>query len=227
MFLSECITHAGDDQAAAEFTFDQYEVVIGSAKRQTVLTGFLLGGDIAEIAVVNIDGNHDDRRLRIYAFGDGTWVPYLDTTLRRQVLFVDVANINGRDRLVTYEPDRLNWFDPDTATEHALVTVTSNFNPPRSGEIPHVDLTRDLNDDNCDDLVVPDIDGFWVFIQMSDGAFADPVKVGASAEMGRIYGADGYRYNPWSQSRVHEIDYNRDGRNDLVFWNKYHFLVHH
>ena len=204
------MTHAGDDQTAAEFTFDQYDVVVGSAKRQTVLTGFLLGGAMAELAVVDIIDN-DDRRLRIYTFGDDTWEPYLDATLRREVLFVDVANIGGRDRLITYEPGRLNWFDPETATEHALVAVTSNSNPPRSG----------------DDLVVPDVAGFWVFIQMVDGAFADPVKVGAPAEMGRIYGADGYRYNPWSQSRVHEIDYNRDGRNDLVFWNEDHFLVHH
>ena len=220
------MTYAGDDQTAAEFTFNQYDVVIGSAKRQTVLTGFLLGGAMAELAVVDINGN-DDRRLRIYVFGDDTWVPNLDTTLRREVLFVDVANIGGRDRLITYEPGRLNWFDPETATERALVGVTSNFNPPRSGEIPHVDITRDLNGDDRDDLVVPDVAGFWVFIQVGDGAFADPVKVGPPAEMGRIYGADGYRYNPWSQSRIHEIDYNRDGRNDLVFWNEDHFLVHH
>ena len=33
--------------AAAEFTFEQYEVVLGSAERQTVLTGFLLGGAVA------------------------------------------------------------------------------------------------------------------------------------------------------------------------------------
>ena len=217
------MTYAGDHQTAAEFTFNQYDVVIGSAKRQTVLTGFLLGGAMAELAVVDIIDNND-RRLRIYAFGDDTWVPNLDTTLRREVLFVDVANIGGRDRLITYEPGRLNWFDPETATERALVGVTSNFNPPRSGEIPHVDITRDLNGD---DLVVPDVAGFWVFIQMGDGAFADPMKAGPPVEMGRIYGADGYRYNPWSQSRVHEIDYNRDGRNDLVFWNEDHFLVHH
>ena len=44
--------------------------------------------------------------------------------------------------------------------------------------------------------------------------------------MSRIYGADGYRYDPWSQSRVHEMDYNRDGRRDLVFWNEDHFEVH-
>ncbi len=224
--LADPIPAISGTPAAAQFTFEQYEVVTGSAKRQTVLTGFLLGGAIAELAVVNINEN-DDRRLRIFAFGDGTWVPRLDATLRPEVLFVDVANIGGRDRLVTYERGRLNWFDPESATERALVAVTSNFNPPRRGEIPHVDVTRDVNDDDRDDLVVPDFDGFWVFIQMSDGAFADPVKIGPSTEMGRIYGADGYRYNPWGQGRVHEMDYNRDGRSDLVFWNEDHFEVHH
>ena len=130
--------------AAAQLSgdlFEQYEVVIGSAERQTVLTGFLPGGAVADLAVVNIDEN-DDRRLRIYAFGDSTWVPLLDATLRPQVSFVDVANISGRDRLIAYEPGRLNWFDPESATERALVAVTSNFNPPRSGEVPHVDVTR-------------------------------------------------------------------------------------
>ncbi len=212
--------------AAAPFTFERYEVVTGAAIRQTVLTGFLHGGAIAELAVVNIDDN-DDRRLRIYAFGDSAWVPILDATLHPEVLFVDVANIGGRDRLVAYEPGHLNWFDPESATERALVAVTSNFNPPRSGEIPHVDVTRDVNGDDRDDLVVSDVDGFSVFIQMSDGAFADPVKIGPATEMGRISGADGYRYDPWGQSRVHEMDYNRDGRSDLVFWNADHFEVHH
>ena len=84
--------------ASTEFTFDQYEVITGITKRQTVLTGFLLGGPIAELAVVHIDEN-DDHRLRIYAFSDNTWAPKLDTTLRPEVLFVDVANINGRDRV--------------------------------------------------------------------------------------------------------------------------------
>ncbi|MXW80668.1 MAG: VCBS repeat-containing protein [Gemmatimonadetes bacterium] len=214
-----------EPSAAVAFTFDQYEVVIGSAERQTVLTGFLLGGAVADLAVVSIDEN-DDRRLRLYAFGDSTWVPRLGTTLRPEVLFVDVANIGGRDRLIAYEPGRLNWFDPETAMERALVAVTSNFNPPRSGEIPHVDVTRDVNGDERDDLVVPDVDGFWVFVQRSDGAFADPVKIGPSTDMSRIYGADGYRYDPWSQSRIYEMDYNRDGLSDLVFWNEDHFEAH-
>ena len=211
--------------AHAEFTFDQYEIVIGAVERQTVLTGFLSGSDFAEIAVVHIDEN-DNRRLRIYAFVDNTWTPKLDTTLRPEVLFVDVANIGGRDRLITYERGRLNWFDPDAATERPLVAVTSDFKPPREREIPHVDVTQDVNNDARDDLVVPDADGFWMFIQMSDGVFAEKVKIGPPTEMERILGADGYRYNPWSQSRVYEIDYNRDGRTDLVFWDEDHFKVH-
>ena len=209
----------------AEFTFDRYEIVTGVAKRQTVLAGFLLGGAIAEVAVVHIDEN-DSRHLRIYTFVDNTWTPILDTTLRSEVLFVDVANIGGRDRLITYERGRLNWFDPDSATEHPLVVVTSSFKSPRESEIPHVDVTQDVNTDDRDDLVVPDVDGFWVFIQMSDGVFAEKVKIGPPTEMERILGADGYRYDPWSQSRVYEIDYDRDGRTDLAFWNEDHFKVH-
>ena len=209
----------------AEFTFAQYEVVTGAANRQTVLTGLLLGGASAELAVVHIDDS-DERRLRIYEFGDGAWAPGVDAALGPEVLFVDVANIGGRDRLVTYDPGRLNWFDPESATERALVAVTANFNPPRGGEIPHVDVTRDVNGDGRDDLVVPGVDGFRVFIQTGAGEFADPVKIGRSIEMDRIYGADGYRYNPWDESRVHQMDYDRDGLGDLVFWDEDHFEVH-
>ena len=231
VFLSGCSSSPGEAvgrmaPSPLEYTFDRYEVATDVAKHQTVLTGFLLGGAIAELAVVSIDANGDPR-TRIYVFEDDAWATYLDTTLRRDVLFVDVANIDGRDRLITYEPGRLNWFDPESATEHALVTVTSNFNPPRSDEIPHVDLTRDLNNDGRDDLVVPDVDGFRVFIQTSDGAFASAVKVGSRTEMAKFYGDDGYRYNPWGRSGIHETDYNRDGRSDLVYWNDDRFEVHY
>jgi hypothetical protein len=98
--------------------------------------------------------------------------------------------------------------------------VTSSFTPPRRDEIPHVDLTRDVNHDDRDDLVVPDVDGFWVFVQMEGGAFAAPVKIGPATDMSAIYGADGYRYDPWSQARVHEMDYDQDGRSDLVSRNE-------
>ena len=228
VFLSGCMaasTEVVDPPAAAQFTFEQYEVVTGSAKRQTVLTGFLLGGAIAELAVLNIDEN-DERRLRIYAFGDGTWVPRLDATARSR----SVVRRCGQHRR-TRPGGHLRARPPELVRSRIGNGTRAGggyfqLQPASQRRNPHVDVTRDVNGDDRDDLVVPDFDGFWVFIQMRDGAFADPVKLGPSTEMARIYGADGYRYNPWDQSRVHEMDYNRDGRSDLVFWNEDHFEVH-
>ncbi len=207
------------------FAFERYEVVTGSAQRQTVLTGFLLGGDVADMAVVTMNDD-GERRLEIRTSDSETWTPRLDATLRPGVSFVDVLNIAGHDRLVTYEPGRLNWFDPASTSERPLLAVTSNFAPPREGQIHHVDITRDVNDDGRDDLVVPDVDGFQVFVQTADGAFADGVTIGPPADMAGIYGADGYRYDPWRESRIHAIDYDRDGRSDLAFWNRGRFEVH-
>ena len=210
---------------STEFIFQQYEIMTGQSKHQTVLAGFLFGGPVAEIVVISVDGS-DDRHLRIYEFSEGAWRLKQETRLRPEVLFVDVAEIGGRDRLITYETGCLSWFDPDAGTEHLLVRVTSDFRPPRSDEVPHVNIAQDVNADTRDDLVVPDSDGFWVFIQMSEGAFAERVKIGPPTDMTRIRGADGYRYDPWSQSRVYEMDYDRDGRTDLVFWNGDRFEVH-
>jgi hypothetical protein len=212
-------------EARDGFDFEAHELVTGRAERPSVLTGFLLGGPIAELAVVQV-GARRERVLRVYAFEGETWVLNLEATLRPGVLFVDVANVAGRDRLITYEPGRLNEFDPVSGAETELVAVSSSFDPPRRNEIPHVDVTRDVNGDGRDDLVVPDVDGFQVLIQTEGGAFADAVTVGSSTDLSRILGADGYRYDPWSQSRVHEVDYDRDGRGDLVFWSGEHFEVH-
>lgn len=107
--------------------FEHYQVVTGMAKHQTVLPGFFLGGDTAEIAVVHID---QDRNCRLQMFGfDGhAWGLVLDVALRPNILFVDVANIGGHDRLMTYERGRLNWFDPESATERPLLHVATHYN---------------------------------------------------------------------------------------------------
>ena len=50
--------------ALTDALFEQYDIVTGAAKHQTVLPGFFLGGASAELVVVHIDEN-DDRRVRI------------------------------------------------------------------------------------------------------------------------------------------------------------------
>jgi len=212
--------------AAENELFEQHDFVTRSSERQTVLAGYLLNGPVAEIATISVNAN-DERRMAIYTFVGSAWARDRNVVLPAGVLFVDIAHIGGIDRLLTYEPGVLNWFDPESGTSHTLLTAASNFKPPREDEVPHVDVTHDLNNDDRDDLVIPDVDGFWASIQHSNGEFADPVKIGHTTNLARIYGADGYRYDPWSQSRVHQIDANRDGRIDLVFWQGDRFEVQH
>ena len=227
--LSGCILPAAaqsGSEPVTAFAPARYDVVTGAANRQTVLTGFLSGGSVADLAAVHVDGD-GDRRLRIFSFVDGDWEQGVETTLRRDVSFVDVADIDGLDRLIAYGGGRLSWFDPESAAERELAAVTSDLSPPDRGEVLHVDITRDVNGDGRDDLVVPHGHGFLVLVQMSGGAFADPVRIGPSTGLERVYGADGYRYDPWVQGgRVHEMDYDLDGRGDLVFWNEDRFEVH-
>ena len=241
VFLLSCSSRSNEEivpimmPASTEFSFEQYEVKIGTAKHQTVLTGFFLGGSTAEIAVVNVDEN-GDRQLHIYAFSEDTWVSMFNAPLRPEVLFVDVANISGRDCLITYEPGRLNWFDPDTTVERSLVEVTTNYNAPDDGGVPYVDISRDINRDGIDDLIVPDIDGFWIATQSRDGSFLDPIKLGPPDPfLDEIAMDDTGSYREvgittltvlWYLSRVHQMDYDQDGRSDLVFWNADHFDVY-
>lgn len=241
VFLSSCSGRSSEGVTSimmptpTEFALEPYEVEIGTSKHQTVLTGFFLGSDFAELAVVSVDENRD-RHLRIYAFGDDTWVPKFDVPLRPEVLFIDTANINGRDRLITYEKGHLNWFDPNAAVERALVEVTTNYNAPDNGGIPQIDITRDVNRDGLDDLVVPDIDGFWISTQLHNGSFTDPIKLGPpepfldeiALDHSRSYREVGITPMTvlWYMSRLHQMDYDQDGRSDLVFWNTDHFDVY-
>jgi hypothetical protein len=207
-FLSACATPGAAVETGAAppaaITFERYEIDTGPATRQTVLTGHLLGGELADLIVVNLD-DHDDRRLHVYAFRDGAWSRAIDASLRPGVSFVDVARIDGRDRLITAERGVLRWFDPDTTTERALVTVPADDADAPADEVHHRDVARDLNGDGRDDLVVPDADSTRVFVQTSGGEFAEPVRIGSP--------------------RVHEIDYDRDGRTDLASWSDGRFEV--
>ena len=114
--------------------------------------------------------------------------------------------------------------------------VATNYDAADQDEIPRVDITRDVNHDGRDDLVFPDLDGFWIWTQVGDGSFIETVKLGPPEPyLDEIALHDKHTYGevgitaqtlPWYLSRLHEVDYDRDGRSDLVFWNEDHFDVY-
>lgn len=216
-------------------TFEFQELVTGSASSQVVLAGSFLGGPALDLAVVSVHGP-SERRVRIYALEEGSWGPAVDAPLRAGVSFVDVARVGGRDRLLTHEDGQLRWFDPATGAEHPLVEVPSEFRGTGGDRVPHVDVARDLNGDGLDDLVMPTVEGFWISTQSTGGSFAAPVRLGPpepfreaiALESSIRYGEVGITAEtlPSYLSRVHGLDWDRDGRDDLAFWNGDRFDVH-
>lgn len=216
--------------------FERHEIVTGAAERQTLLPGSFTGPGQAELAIVRVQ-TAAERRVQVHGLDGDGWSMVREARLDAEVLFVDVAGVAGRDHVITYRDGSLNRLDVDSGTEHRLVALATDF---RAGEdvvgVPHVDVTRDLNGDGRDDFLVPDVDGFWVSTQRADGSFVDAVKLGppepfrdatAYGET-RRYGDVGVTPQNvhWYLGRVHEMDYDRDGRVDLVFWNRDHFEVY-
>ena len=90
VLMSTYVVNAGEE-GQAKVSFDRYEIVTDSAKRQTVLTGSLLDDSFANVAIVHKEDN-GERRLRVHSMREGAWVQGMDTTLPHETLFVDVSH---------------------------------------------------------------------------------------------------------------------------------------
>lgn len=242
--LTGCAASQPDASPADPIEFVELEIPTAPAIHQTVLTASLLEANTMDLVVIGTHA-HGLHRLHVYAERDGDWTLTLDAPLRHELEFVDIASIGGRDRLISYSNGEFFVFDPESATEHPLVSIPLEFNADQGGPVPRVDLTRDLNHDGRDDLVVPDVDGFWISTQRSDGSFTEP-RMLAHPEpfadvVGLARGGEGFDQDASRSyrdigvneltvhsylSRVHELDYNRDGLSDLALWNEDHFEVH-
>ncbi len=231
-------------EKTADNLFLHSEVVTDRARHLTVLPGHFLDGSDAGLAIIRVDAD-GDRHVDIYGLDGAVWNLAQTALLPHNVLFVDVATIGDRDRLITYGSARLSWYDPDAAAEHTLIELPASYNAVDISVVPHVDITRDLNGDGRDDVVLPDVDGFWISLQTSDGSFSRAVKLGppepfarnpvGTLDVGMPVPNESFTYAdvgitpmtvPVYLSRVHRFDYDQDLRSDLVFWNRGHFDVY-
>ena len=222
--------------ASAADLFETHAIDTGAGPYQTILPGSFTAARHAELAVIE-GAAGGDTRVRIHRLEAGTWPVVLEVALDEGVLFVDVANVGGRDHPVLYRSGRVTLFDAATGLECCARTVGTDYRATGEvGAVPRVDVTRDLDGDGRDDLVVPGTGGFWIATQSTDGSFSDAVVLGPREPHldghaygdARSYGEAGItaEHVPWYLGRVHGMDYDRDGLRDLVFWNGERFEVH-
>ena len=233
--LAACGSTSSLNSQDQSVLFEAQEVSIPAAVHQTVLAGSFDGTGRAQLAVVSV-GAMRTRHIRLLSLDGREWVTTLDAVLDPAVLFVDVARIAGHDRLITYRHGSVDWFDPDAGLQRPLIELATSYRASADDGIPHLDIAHDVNGDGLDDVLIPDTDGFWLALQSKNGAFGQAVKLGPADPFShataygetRTYGEAGITAEnmPWYVSRVHRLDYDRDGRQDLVFWNRDHFLFY-
>ncbi len=224
-------TTASELQPQDEILFTRYDISLKISEPATLIPGSFLGNAVDDFLLID-----QKRNLQLYSYDEDTWSLSFKTKLRSGVQFVDVANIKGQDRLVTVEPGRINWFDPVSKTEELLFELTHTYRRSEQ-DVPHLDITRDLNQDGLDDLVIPDLDGFFISLQRETGSFTVPMLIGPpepfrhaqAIDDKRPYARSGVTAQslPWFLSRVHQADLNLDGLTDLAFWNADHFDVYY
>ena len=225
----------GTSVATESELFDIYEIDTGDADHQTVLTGSFTDSEGVELAVISADENRT-RSVSVFGLDDDQWRPSRELPIDPEILFVDRLDVADRNQILTYRVGVFSRLDLRNGIEEKLVEVPADFQRDAGSGLPHLEVARDLNGDGLDDLVMPSIDGFWISTQLSDGSFSDAVKLGPQEPHlnanaygdERTYGQVGINAQtlPWYLSRVHQLDYDHDGRIDLVFWNDPFFEVY-
>lgn len=223
-------------KANSDILFDQFEVANPIPDHSRIVMGNFLGDDsMTDIAIINRDST-GTTHLNIYQFQNDGWHLKVEAILDPKTVFVDAAVLSGKERLVSFSDGQLNWFNPQNGESLPLLELTFDFKTKQTHHVPQARITHDLNGDGQDDIIAPAADGFWVATQLSDGTFTEPVKIGppepylnqSTFDDDRDYGNVGINSQTlhWYLSRVHNFDYNLDGRKDLVFWNEDHFDVY-
>ena len=207
--------------AYGELPYDSYLIDVGESDG-LVLHGNLTGGEVDSLVVFGDAGEDHDRRMVVYGFDGTGWELVHAAKIPDDVIFVDMLESADRDRLLMFRRDHVDWLDPDGWIRTTLVSAPSVYNVPPL-DVPQVEIVRDVNDDGKDDLVLPDFDGYWVWLQGEEpeNDWIGPVKLAATPTAIARFRSVSYR-----PRAIYDLDYDGDGRNDLAFWEDDQFLVY-
>lgn len=193
------------------------------ALNQTVSSAFLRGEPQASLIVTAVEES-GARRLALYVMRDGKFRsrPEVEMELAGDVILTEVCKLESGDAFIVFTRNEALAFDLRNQVRRKLVEFTSLYNVPLRKSVPKLDLCQDLNDDGLDDFIIPNFDGFQLFIQRSNGAFNESIDIHAPPAMEMFYND-----HPWYEARsLYRTDMNLDGRQDLVFWVDDHFAIY-
>ncbi|MCY3837907.1 MAG: VCBS repeat-containing protein [Gammaproteobacteria bacterium] len=196
----------------AELAYDNHRIDLGESISQTVVHGRLTGGGADDLVVFTHDER--ERQMAVYAYDGGTWSRVHLADVPSDLIFVDMMNLGGRDRLLAIRREGVDWIDPETWTLRPWLAAASMYKvaPP---DVRELDIALDLNGDGLDDIALPGFDGYTVWTQRSDGSLTEPVELAAPPTT-----RTGFRSSAYRAREIYRFDFDGDGRGDLAFWNQ-------
>ena len=175
---------------------------------------------------VLVAGRDDDfeQQIAVYHFSEDAEpevLPQISFSPKNELVAYDIGRIGSNDTVVFLTPGRIMRLELDSGNLVELVRIDHLYAQPRTGEMVPLDFFRDLNDDGLDDLLVPDLAGYRVRLQLPDGEFGEETLLNESVEMSLREG--NARFKPRD---LYIGDSTFDGLNDIVTWRGDTFQIY-
>lgn len=223
------------------YSYEKREIDLPGSTSRTILVGKFSGEK--ELGVVSVYVGEDNKRIlcfheykspignKEFYIGNGTG-------------FVDVVRFSSRDYVVFYEDGDIKYFDRATEKIKSLFKAPIRFHSLDDKIIPRLHFCQDIDGDGKQDIVLPDVSGYWIAIQKEFGIFSSPqfirndepfrdsllgvldVSIPWKNET-TTYGDVGITKETfsWYMSRFFHSDWDLDGKEEIVLWDKNNFRV--
>ena len=208
---------------AAQAAFTETVIEVGFLVQHPLLYASFNESKNRFILVAGRDDNYA-QQIAIYHLGEGATpvvLPVISFSPEPELVAYDIGRLGSDDTVVFLAPGRIMRLDLNSGNLIELIRIDSLFGQARSGEIMRLDFFRDLNDDGLDDLVVPDLAGHRVRLQLPGGGFGEETLLRESVAMNLREGRAGYK-----PRTLYVGDVNFDGLNDIVTWRGDEFHIY-
>ena len=149
-------------------------------------------------------------------------------------VIMDTGDISGdsKKEIVYFTSDKIKYYSITGSfyetSPSVLFTIEGMMISPSKTNIPLINCVKDWNDDGKDEIGAFKFDGFSIYSRDSTGSFASENMISIKLDTRvRSWGIDDYNgfrtsglTSFFSFPSINLIDYNNDGRRDLIVTNK-------